>query len=83
VEKAVDGRLELGRLRWAAARCEGNPGGGELEAGLGRVEVLEKGWRSNRSKELGRGGGGSTNFSKRRTAASLVLGDREEEEGEM
>jgi hypothetical protein len=42
VEGAVDERIELGRLRRAAARGERNSGGGASEAGLCRVEELEK-----------------------------------------
>jgi hypothetical protein len=85
-------------IRWRKLSTGGSSSGGSGGRRLGVREIpaegswklgwvgsrcWRRGWRSNRSKELGRGGGGSTNFRKRRTAASLVLGDREEEEGEM
>jgi hypothetical protein len=71
VERAVDERLELGRLRWAAARCEGNSGGGELEAGLGRVEVLEKGVEKQLVKGIGTGWRGLNEFQQRAHGGEL------------
>jgi hypothetical protein len=46
VERAVDERLELGRLRWAAARGKGNSGEGAAGARLDRAE--EQGERARR-----------------------------------